>query len=81
MGIFNNLIYIPLTVRSEGIVSNNHMPIELNSTVCTETVCLRKRFTLGSPLSTIGSNVNVKDMSSSDQPLRIVLKTNKQPRK
>jgi hypothetical protein len=55
------------------------MHVELNSAVCTETVCLRKKPTVGSPLSTIDSNVNVTNMSTSDQPLRIARKTNKKP--
>ena len=59
----SNVIYFHLTVNSEGIVSNNHMAIEINYTVFTETVCLRKKPTVGSTLSTIGSNVNAIDMS------------------
>lgn len=40
--IVSNLIYVPLTVSSEGVICNDHVHIELNYNVSTDTVCLRK---------------------------------------
>jgi hypothetical protein len=63
----SNLMNVTLTVSSEDNVCNNHTQIELNSTVCTGAVCFRKKPIVGSPFSTIDSNVNVTENSTNNK--------------